>query len=327
MSFLEYVSSKLITLCFLGIGGIVFGMAGALADAGASLLLFLAACYLLTIFSWLFISFWNEKRKLKKLELFIAKLPEKYLLAETLPTPADPLQQRYFQIMKEISRSAVGKTQELLHRQEEYCDYVENWIHEIKTPLTACSLILEGSRDIKKLQTELKKADNLTETILYYVRMRTLEKATKIQRFSMADVIEEAVKSQMELLIASKIRVEANGDFTAYSDPKAICFLLKQLLINCAKYCPGCLVKITAAKGAFSVEDNGIGIPSHELRRVTDRGFTGTNGKKFGNSTGMGLYIVRGLCESLDIDMQIDAKPDEYTKLTFTFRNRTLTKM
>mgnify|MGYP002509223018 CR=1 FL=1 len=42
------------------------------------------------------------------------------------------------------------------------------------------------------------------------------------------------------------------------------------------------------------VQDNGIGIPAHELPRVFDRGFTGSNGRSRGGSTGMGLYLEQG---------------------------------
>lgn len=121
--------------------------------------------------------------------------------------------------------------------------------------------------------------------------------------------------------MAAKIRVEAEGDFAVYSDPKAFGFILKQLLINCAKYCPGCLIKIRAEHGIVTVEDDGIGIPSYELRRVMDRGFTGTNGRKIGGSTGMGLYIVWELCERLEIDIQIESAEGEYTRVILSFQN------
>lgn len=85
---------------------------------------------------------------------------------------------------------------------------MESWIHEIKTPLTACSLILAGDGDPRKLRRELKRADNLTESILWYARMRTAEKDTVIQKIQAASVMEEAVKSQKELLIAAGNSVE-----------------------------------------------------------------------------------------------------------------------
>lgn len=325
MRFREYLAAKAVTLCFLGIGGLLFFAVTAVMNLDGGVIALFAALYLSVILLWLAVSFWLENRRLEKLTKLVAQLPEIYLLGEMLPVPSDPVRRQYYRVMKEISRSAVGACEQARREKEDYCDYVESWIHEIKTPLTACFLILANGGDVKKLKTELKRADNLTESILYYARLRTAEKDTQIQKIQVSEVIDEAVKSQMELLIAAKLRVETKGDFAAYSDKKALCFILKQLLINSAKYCPGCRVAITAADGAITVEDDGIGIPAYELRRVTQRGFTGTNGRTLGGSTGMGLYIVKELCARLDVEMQIESEQGKYTRITLRFLN--LTKM
>lgn len=323
MKFGEYAFSKMVTLCFLGIGGLLFASASAFAGATIEIILIFVLLYILLILFWLMVSYLLERRKIMGIEKLIRELPEKYLLGEVLSRPTNIVERQYYHIMKEMSRSAVGVAEQAIREKEEYCDYVESWIHEIKTPLTACSLILANGGDVRKLKTELKRADNLTENILYYARMRTAEKDTQIKKFKVSAVIEEAVKSQMELLIASKIRVETQGDFCVYSDDKALCFMIKQFLINAAKYCPGCLIQITAEDGKITVKDNGIGIPAHELKRVTERGFTGTNGRKTAGSTGMGLYIVRELCEKLDIELKIESVQGSYTKILLAFRNLT----
>lgn len=319
MRFGDYLYDKIVTLCFLGIGGLLSGLLGAACGLGFLELLLGAACYAGIILGWLLVSFLVEKGRLEKLEHLIAELPEKYLLGEVLPPPADLVGRRYDQVMGEISRAAVGAVEQARREKEEYCDYVESWIHEMKTPLTACSLILANGGDVRKLKAELKRADNLTESILYYARMRSAEKDTQISMCHVEDVIEAAVKSQMELLMAARIRVEPEGGFTAYTDAKALEFILKQLLINCAKYCPGCRIRIGAAAGVITVEDNGIGIPDHELSRVTDRGFTGTNGRRLGGGTGMGLYLVRELCQRLGLGLSVESEQGAYTRITLDF--------
>lgn len=317
------LQSRLVTLCFLGMGGLIFGMILAVAGAGGDFIGSLAASYLTIILLWLLALGWLEWRRLAQLEKLISDLPEKYLLGEVLPKPVNAVERRYFWMMKEVSRSALGVAEQARREKEEYCDYVESWIHEMRTPLTACSLILDNGGDVRKLRRELKRADNLTESILYYARLRTVEKDVKIQRFFVADVIEEAVKSQMELLIGAGISVETSGNFNVYSDEKALCFILKQLLINCAKYCQGCEIYIQAQAERISVRDNGPGIPAHELPRVTERGFTGSQspfpGRELSRGTGMGLYIVKELCNHLGISLQIESKVGEYTCIHLLF--------
>lgn len=66
---------------------------------------------------------------------------------------------------------------------------------------------------------------------------------------------------------------------------------------------------------------NGPGIPAHELRRVTERGFTGSAGRARGESTGMGLYIVSKLCEALNISLEISSEEGRFTRFSFRFPN------
>lgn len=319
MRFGDYFASKAVTLCFLGLGALLLAIFMSVSGTGADMLV-LAVCFLLLLtLGWLLSGFFLACRRLAKLERISQELKDKYLLGELLPPPAGAVERQYFEIMKTVSRSAIGLAEQARREKEDYCDYVESWIHEIKTPLTACSLILANGADPRKLKRELTRADNLTESILYYARMRTAEKDTQIRVCHVAEVIDEAVKSQMELLIAAHISVQVSGDFPVHTDSKSLCFILKQLLINCAKYCPACRVTMTAANGTITVEDNGAGIPRHELARVTDRGFTGTNGRKFGGSTGMGLYIVRELCTRLGIALEIDSEAGWYTRVMLRF--------
>ncbi len=323
MNFKEYLYTRTITLCFLCIGGLLAGTVLALAEVSLSMIAVLEVFFLLLTGCWLLVSFVAGDKRIQKLKKLEEELEDKYLLGEILLPPTEYFEKQYYQIIRRISQSAVGIVEDTKREKEEYCDYVESWIHEIKTPLTACSLILDNDGDVRKLRRELKRADNLTENILYYARLRSAERDTKIKALQAAGVIEEAVKSQMELLIASKISVETEGDFTVYSDGKALSFILKQLLVNSAKYCPGCHVTINASEGRIIYVDDGIGIPSHEVRRVTERGFTGTNGRQLGSSTGMGMYIVNELCERLDVDLQIQSEEGQYTRITLTFRSLT----
>ena len=323
MKFRDYLYAKTVTLCFVCIGALLAGVFLAFAEVSAALIAVIELFLLLLTGSWLLVSFVMERKQIRRLQKLEEELEDKYLLGEILPQPTGYLEQQYYHMLRTISRSAVGLVEEARREKEEYCDYVESWIHETKTPLTACSLILDNDGDVRKLRRELKRADNLTENILYYARLRSAEKDTKIKILQAADVIEEAVKSQMELLIASKISVETAGSFTVCTDDKSLCFILKQLLINSAKYCPGCHVNITAAEGKMIFEDDGIGIPSHEVRRVTERGFTGSNGRQMGRSTVLGLYIVNELCKRLDIELQVESEEGKFTRITLFFRNLT----
>lgn len=323
MSFRDYLSSKAIVLCMIAIGFLYFILIIWLCGMPLYLLLILFGGIFIT-FSSMVLSWRCTDRKLRNLRSRLDSISDKYLIGEILPRPRDAVELEYYMIMKEISRSAIGKVEKIKAEKQEYCDFVEGWVHEIKTPLTACSLIVSNGDNTVKLQRELCRADNLTETILTYVKLQTPEKDIRIAPSVLRDICNRAVREEMVILIAAGISVDISGEGTVYTDPKMLGFIIKQLLVNCAKYCPGCHVNIELSENGLLFEDNGPGIPDHEIQRVTERGFTGIAGRSRGYSTGMGLYIVSRLCGTLNIEMSIDSLEGSFTRFLFRFPAKTL---
>ena len=319
MSLRDYISAKAVPLCAAGIGGLYLVLVSCFCGIPFSLLLILLFSGVFVLLLGMLLGWRRADRRLRMLKNRLDALPEKHLIGETLERPRNPVELEYYLLMKEISCSAIGAVEQARAEQQDYCDYVERWVHEIKTPLTACSLILANGGDPAKLRRELRRADNLTETILTYAKLRTAEKDTQISLAGLRAVCDQAVREEMELLIAADISISIEGEASVYTDPKLLVFILKQLLINCAKYCPGCRITMTLAEGSLTFEDNGPGIPAHELRRVTERGFTGSAGRAHGQSTGMGLYIVSELCRKLNICLEIASEEHRFTRFTFRF--------
>lgn len=321
MRFPEYLRAKAVSLWMAGIAGLYLILVSYLCALPISLtllILFSGGCVLLLC---MLIGWWRRNRHLKMLRGMLDALPEKYLIGETLEKPRDAVELEYYLLMKEISRSAIGAVEQARAEKQDYCDYVESWVHEIKTPLTACSLILANGGDSAKLRREIRRADNLTETILTYAKLRTAEKDTQIAPVDLREVCDKAIREEMELLIAADIGICVDGSSCVYTDAKLLVFMLKQLLINCAKYCPGCQIRICLEEGVLRFADSGPGIPAHELPRVTERGFTGSAGRDHGQSTGMGLYIVSRLAEKLNIGLEIDSEEHRFTCFTLRFPN------
>lgn len=324
MNFRTYLSSKVVALCMGAIGMLYLTLIVWLCGFSFSLLLFLLlsgvfVCILCMVLSWR-----RTNRRLRMLQSRLDSMPEKYLVSETLPRPRDAVELQYYLLMQQVSRSAIGAVEQARTEKQDYCDYVERWMHEIKTPLTACSLILANGADPAKLRRELRRADNLTETILTYAKLQTPEKDIQISLANLRTICDQAVRYEMELLIAAGISVTIKGDGRGYTDPKLLSFILKQLLINCAKYCPNCQIHMELSENSLLFEDNGPGIPAHELRRVTERGFTGSSGRARGESTGMGLYIVSRLCQSLNIQMELSSREGQFTRFVFRLPAPTL---
>ena len=324
MSFRDYMQSKAVSLCVGGIGIFYLTLIVWLCGLPFSLLFILLISGLLVLSLCMVFSWIRARRRLEMLKSRLEGMQEKYLIGETLPRPRDSVELQYFFVMQEISRSAIGAVEQAREEKQDYYDYVESWVHEIKTPLTACSLILANGGNPSKLRRELRRADNLTETILTYAKLRTVEKDTQIALVDLHTACDQAVREEMELLINAGIGVSISGEGYVYTDAKLLVFILKQLLINCAKYCPDCQIHMELGENGLCFEDNGPGIPSHELGRITERGFSGTAGRRQGQSTGMGLYIVSQLCRSLNIQMEITSLEGKFSRFSFHFPSPTL---
>lgn len=318
MNFLQFLFGKVITLTCILLGGVGWTVFAVVASVEPLVILITDLCAVAAVLIWLTVEYVLIKRRLNRLNELSDTLEERYLLGEVLPKPLNGVEREYFFLMRRLSHAVVSAVEDEKRDREEFCNYVETWIHEIKTPLTACSLILANGGDLARIKTELKRAENLTESILYSARLRTIEKDVQIGELHALDCMNEAVKSQMELLLAAGIGVIVQGDFTAYSDRKTLVFVLKQLLVNSAKYCPQCHITLSAQDGAITLEDDGIGIPPHELPRIFSRGFVGSAAKKTGG-TGMGLYFSKRLCDSLGIELTAQSKLGEYTRFSVIF--------
>lgn len=316
MKLSAYLRSHLIALCLVALflaGWCVFA---ALAGVNGMVILLTALAVALCAAAVLACGYISADRRLKKLQRVTDELERPYLLGEVLQRPENAVELEYFNIMKTVSRSAIDAAESAARQRDEYRAYVEKWVHEIKTPLTACQLILAGGGDESRLRAQLRRADNTAESILWYARLQSAGASTQIAEVSVRAAADEAVKSEMELLIAAGVSVNTEGDFTACTDGKALVFMIKQLLVNSAKYCRGGKVWICAGQGVLTVEDNGSGILPHELPKIFNRGYVGSNGS---GGTGMGLYLVKQTCAALGISLTAQSEKGRFTRFTFVF--------
>ncbi len=271
--------------------------------------------------------FLKIRSRLNELEAVMDGLDKKYLFAECLPPARNAYERRIFRLLRRSCKSMAGSVSNAEASRREYREYIESWVHEIKTPITASRLICRNaeSETGRKLLRELSQIEAHVERVLYYARAENPEKDFLIQKVSLQELTSEAVGNHKSLLIQSGMRIETGDlDYAIYTDRKWSLFILGQLLQNAARY-HGDIPHITLSaepsgnQVQLLVKDNGIGIPSHERPRIFDRGFTGSNGRNRGGSTGMGLYLCRKLAGILELELSITSEENCGTTVTLTF--------
>ena len=277
----------------------------------------------------LIVEYIKKKKFYKTLEDNLANLEEKYLIAEMIEEPSFIEGKIMKEALVQINKSMIENVNKYKYAQEEYKEYIELWIHEIKTPIAASKLIAQNNKNevTKSIDEELDKIEYYVEQALYYARSNTVEKDYYITKCKLQDVINTVIKKNKKELIDNKIKINIdNIDETVYTDSKWIVFILNQIITNCIKYAKkeNAEINIEAetkkARIILKIQDNGIGIRKGEITRVFEKGFTGSNGRKDGKkSTGIGLYLCKKLCGKLGIGIELNSEENIGTEIKLVF--------
>ncbi len=336
MTLREFLSDR---LGRIALQAICAGLAAAflcITGTQPGILVILLIVFLLVFLTVNMSDFFQQRARLLEWKSILDGLDRKYLFTECVPQPKRLYERRLLDLVRLAGRDMTGAVSDAQASQREYQEYVERWVHEIKAPLTAARLIcreLDGDTR-RKLTAELSQIEAHVERALFYARAENPEQDCLFRQTELEKIAAQAIENHRSLLIQNGIRVEMeNMNCAVYTDEKWAVFILGQLLQNAARY-RGAEPVITlfarplGRQTRLIVQDNGIGIPAHELPRVFERGFTGSNGRMRGGSTGIGLYLCRKLAVFLELELRMDSQEGAGTTVTLTFpAKENLTKL
>ncbi len=296
---------------------------------------FIVYIELIFLLSFLVTFAWDYTRKRKyyrELMTLFDRMDDKTLLAELIEKPGFLDGKILFQILRLSNKYMNDKLAEAYATNQEYREYVEMWVHEIKTPITSAHLIIENDKNIStiRIDDELNKIDHYVEQALFYARSTTLEKDFKIEQTTMKELVDEALKSYSKQIIGAGGKpVFENLNIPVFADRKWCVFIIGQIIANSVKYAKEKLVLIftgtTFDNGCcLSISDNGIGIAEEDISRIFDKGFTGKNGRKYKKSTGIGLYLSRKLCSKMNMEISAASSLQSGTTIKITFPKENL---
>lgn len=282
--------------------------------------------------SFIFLLLYNYFRKKKFYNELINNtklLDKKYLVLETLSEPSFLEGKILYDSLYQIDKSMNERIKLYEKNLSDFKEYVEMWIHEVKIPLSSLSLMCHNHHNEidKKYLNQINKLDNYVDQVLYYVRSNDAEKDFLIKKTNLEKIINSVMIKNKDEILLNNITVNVeNLNIFVYTDTKWLIFIINQILNNSIKYKKkngNSLIKIYATEEKDLVNlfiyDNGIGINKSDITRVFDKTFTGENGRKDANSTGMGLYIVKKLIDKLGHKISISSKENEYTEVKITF--------
>ena len=276
--------------------------------------------------SFIIYKYITTKRAYEVFEKGIENLDESILDLGKSPigkNVSNMLNQQYNQYRLEIQE------QNKIH--DDHLTFINHWIHQMKTPVSVINLLLqeyEGEEVSSNIQQELDKIDKGLNMAMYFARLDQFQKDFSVEKVNLYNDVIELVNKERRLFIKNRIipKVELDKDLVVYSDKKWLRFIIEQIIINGVKYSKdyGKYLIIKNIENSeyiiINIIDEGIGIPKKDIKRVFEPFFTGKNGRKFGESTGMGLYIVKKVCDNLGHRVEIKSEIEKGTRVSILFK-------
>ena len=256
------------------------------------------------------------------------ELDKKYFIGD-VATEEDFLEGKIlFEIISQATKSMKDDISESIRNSNDYKEYIELWVHEIKTPIATCKLLIENNDNevTESIGEEVTKVEDYIEQVLFYARSNAVEKDYLIKEINLKKSINAVIRKNANTLIEKRVKVDIrNVDKIVSCDSKWIEFILGQIVSNSIKYMDKkeSVLKIYSENIGndviLKICDNGIGMDEKSVIKAFEKGYTGENGRRFGKSTGMGLYLCKKLCDKLGLGISIRSRENEGTEVSILF--------
>ncbi|MFJ5714111.1 sensor histidine kinase [Neobacillus sp. NPDC093127] len=241
------------------------------------------------------------------------------------------------QLIHTLNKKYVREINELKSTHEENVQFLYQWMHNLKTPISVIELIIQKYSAQQTFPVEVLKnikAENDSlfasiEQVLNMIRFENIAMDFEPRAVALVASVKTVINEKKSQFIYNHVYpvVNANLEYSVITDKKWNQFLLDQLISNAIKYSDTSesnkklVITIFQEKEytCLSIKDEGVGIPAYDLPRVFDPFFTGENGRKFRNSTGIGLYICKKIADRLGHRLEISSEVGKGTEVTIKY--------
>lgn len=213
----------------------------------------------------------------------------------------------------------------IIDERKDLEEYFLLWIHQIKTPITVCNLILGKPDADHRLKEQMIYIEEYTNMAMNYLKLLERTSDMDIYEVDLDIIISSIVKKYSLIFIEKKISLDYTPtNVKVISDAKWLFIMLEQIISNSLKYTKSGKISINFDKELLklSIKDTGIGIPSKDIKKIFDRGYSGFNGRVNEKSSGLGLYMVRKIAALLGITIEVESEVNIGSEFSFIFKNR-----
>ncbi len=233
------------------------------------------------------------------------------------------------EILEEQNHLLRQREEEEKNRLKSYQEYYTLWVHQIKTPIFALELLLRGVGESglsSQMNAELLKIKDYTQLALQYIRLEDMAADLDLKTYALENIVKNQLKKYALLFINQKVRLElAEFQLDVITDEKWLAFVLGQILTNALKYtAPGGQIRIRLEDRTLIIADTGLGIRAEDIPRLFTKGFTGDNGRRQKEASGMGLYLSAKVMQTLGHAIWLESEQGKGTQVFLNFPEQSL---
>ncbi|HET9033265.1 MAG TPA: HAMP domain-containing sensor histidine kinase [Dokdonella sp.] len=219
----------------------------------------------------------------------------------------------------------------LTHLVERDREFNADVSHELRTPLAVIATtteLLMGQPNLpekvqerlRRIERAVKQSTELTDALLLLSRSER-QAPTDGETTDVARVAEQVIDISRPHLGNKPVEVHLKVEhpLMTIAPSSVVAVALTNLISNAFKYTQQGEVTIIVGHGRVAVEDTGPGIAAEDAERLFERGERGTNLVK---GAGLGLAIVRRLCELYGWNVTLAPRPQGGAVATLHFDYR-----
>jgi two-component system, OmpR family, sensor histidine kinase VicK len=222
--------------------------------------------------------------------------------------------------------------EELIQLLEEKSEYLSLMIHQLRTPLTAQKWFFEmfcsGQLNITvppERQDFINKAQDNVENALKLLRELSQSNHSmqwrlsyNPQNVSLRDLLTKVIADFNSEALAKHISINYTPEHARdmiHVDPDTFPIVFQNIIENAVKYSPvGTTISIASVNHndsiLISITDQGIGIPYDDQQQVFQKLYRSQNAKEYAPGTGLGLHIVKIICEHHNSSIWFESIPN-----------------
>ncbi|CAC7398862.1 Two-component sensor histidine kinase [Staphylococcus aureus] len=225
---------------------------------------------------------------------------------------------KYLSFVKTISQ------QQQIEYKNDVESYFLTWVHQMKTPITAAQLLLERDEPnvVNRVRQEVIQIDNYTSLALSYLKLLNETSDISVTKISINNIIRPIIMKYSIQFIDQKTKIHYEPcHHEVLTDVRWTSLMIEQLINNALKYARGkdIWIEFDEQSNQLYVKDNGIGISEADLPKIFDKGYSGYNGQRQSNSSGIGLFIVKQISTHTNHPVSVVSKQNEGTTFTIQF--------